>query len=93
MTSVTTFVTVGNYLAAPILVSAGMTIKGLEIVGGLMSPAVRAAGGQEVRSVGWGKGLMTLGACEAVGMAMYALLLRTDPFAPLPVRASFLPSR
>jgi hypothetical protein len=67
MTSVDTFITVGNYLAAPILFSAGLTISGL---------ILWAQGGGE-REVGKALGIMA--GSHSIGAGLFFYLTSLDP--------------
>ncbi|TNY19340.1 GPI-anchor transamidase [Rhodotorula diobovata] len=71
MTSVDSFVAVGNYLAAPILLGAGLTIQGL------MTWAEAAAGAQGARPLKRAVGV--LGAAAAAGAAQLRLVEAVDP--------------
>ncbi|KAM0752508.1 Gaa1-like protein [Meredithblackwellia eburnea MCA 4105] len=78
MTSVETFITVGNYLAAPILISAGMTFTGL-----LLWSYTSGKGGPTTRPVG--KAALAMGVSHAVGGAIFVALGQVDPLASIPV--------
>lgn len=93
MTSVDSFISVGNYLAAPVLVSAGMTVMGLTVwseSGGLPKSATGLkSGGVEVR---WrkpvGKALAVMAATHGIGVGLLMLGMRLDPTADSHVRPS-----
>ncbi|GAA5936961.1 hypothetical protein JCM1841_003932 [Sporobolomyces salmonicolor] len=70
MTSVDTFIAVGNYLAAPILIGAGLTIQGL-------STWAQAGNGQRGKPVA--KALTVVGAAVAVGAVELAGVTKMDP--------------
>lgn len=72
MTSVDTFVTVGNYLAAPVLISAGMTIRGLA----LWDEVGKKGETRLSRPVG--RALAVMGATHAVGAVMLVAAGRMD---------------
>lgn len=86
MTSTTTFITVGNYLAAPILVSAGMTVMGLTIWGqssGSFSDSMKPKGSgvamQIRRPVG--PAVVVIGVTHVVGAILYKFVTQLDPTA------------
>ncbi|GAA5895626.1 hypothetical protein JCM5296_003765 [Sporobolomyces johnsonii] len=70
MTSVDTFIAVGNYLAAPILIGAGLTIQGL-------STWAQAGAGQRGKPVA--KALTVVGAAVAIGALELAGVTNMDP--------------
>lgn len=99
MTSVDTFISVANYLAAPILISAGMTITGFMLWSEASSPSSSATstggikqlstGGVELRRAKpVGKAAAAIGLTHLVGGFMFALVSRLDPTSPIPVRSS-----
>lgn len=96
MTSVDSFISVGNYLAAPVLVSAGMTVMGLTMWGESAGPPKRRkglrSGGVEVR---WrrplGRALGIMAVTHAVGAGMLMLGSSLDPTAESHVRPSRSP--
>lgn len=83
MTSVDSFVAVGNYLAAPILLGAGLTIQGL------MTWAEAAAGAQGARPLKRAVGV--LGAAAAAGAAQLRLVEAVDPTMSIHVRLQSFP--
>lgn len=91
MTSTTTFITVGNYLAAPILVSAGMTVMGLTLWGKASGSSAdsRALKGTGIaiqvrRPVG--PALVVIGVTHVVGAILYKFVTQLDPTAVAYVR-------
>lgn len=86
MTSVTTFITVGNYLAAPVLISAGMTIHGLSLWGSFKTQSPRD-------SVSIARIYGIIGLTHAVGGILFIILTSVDPSLPIPVSASSRRSR
>lgn len=96
MTSVTTFITVGNYLAAPVLISAGMTIQGLSLWGN-SSPATSTTSvgklleGQGIvleRGPMTAEAFMVMGLSHAIGGIIFAIITHLDPMRPISVRYS-----
>lgn len=84
MTSVETFITVGNYLAAPILVGAGLTINGLELWA--------SAGAKHVsRSQATGRAVVVIGATHAIGLVMFTAVTRLDTSSAYWVRVPDAP--
>ena len=86
MTSVTSFITVGNYLAAPILLSASMTILGLSICAECFSNDV-----PEIEKILTGNSRVmeafgVIGATHLIGGGIYFLTLKLNPLVPLSVR-------
>ncbi|GAA6063599.1 hypothetical protein JCM10212_000993 [Sporobolomyces blumeae] len=71
MTSVDSFIAVGNYLAAPILVGASLTVQGL------ISWTDATKNTRRARPCG--KTLCVVAACLAVGVGELALILGVDP--------------
>ncbi|KAK4053579.1 Glycosyl phosphatidyl inositol protein transamidase complex subunit [Microbotryomycetes sp. JL221] len=72
MTSTDTFVTVGNYLAAPILVGAGLTVSGLQLWSKVDSKTRRGS-----RDVGTASVVIAI--THVVGAAMFVALASVDP--------------
>lgn len=86
MTSVDTFITVGNYLAAPILISAAMTISGLTIWGEASGPtSTSVAGGLKTggtvlkfrRPVG--PAVLIIGITHVIGVGLFWFITNLDP--------------
>lgn len=82
MTSVDTFISATNYLAAPLLIGAGLTIDGL-----LTWSKAGGAAGRE-RPVLTVVGLLAV--VLLVGAAELAVVTRLDPERPLPVRFALM---
>lgn len=84
MTSVETFISASNYLAAPILIGAGLTIDGL---------LTWAQAGRDLKGQAREKpvllAMVLLGVVFAVGAAQMAIVARVDPTRELPVGSSF----
>ncbi|SCV72987.1 BQ2448_6912 [Microbotryum intermedium] len=74
MTSVDTFVAIGNYLAAPVLVCAGMTIMGLSV----WEQAGRSLKGDR-RERFIGKPIAIIGLTHAVGLGLFTYASGLDP--------------
>ena len=80
MTSVETFIAVGNYLAAPILVSAGMTITGLS----MWSDAAEGdAGRKRRRPIGAALGIIAV--THAIGAGLLQVVAMSEPAEVLKV--------
>lgn len=89
MTSVDTFISVSNYLAAPILIGAGLTIDGL-ITWSQASANNTSRVAKEKPVL---LAMVLLGVAVLVGSLEVALIATLDPQRRLPVRWSFfLPS-
>lgn len=90
MTSTDSFITVGSYLAAPILISAALTMLGLSICMDCFRAEDGAAGGGIVVCAKPRIGVATLivGGSHLLGGVFYALISSVDPMQPLPVRLS-----
>ncbi|BGO95445.1 hypothetical protein NBRC10512_001413 [Rhodotorula toruloides] len=78
MTSIDSFVAVGNYLAAPILVSAGMTIQGLSTWG---QARVGKDGGARERPVA--RAILVLAGAVLAGAAEMQAISQIDPMEGL----------
>lgn len=98
MTSVDSFMSVGSYLAAPVLVSAGLTFTGF-LIWGENGPRASSAGvalqneGLELRRAKpLGQAAVAIGVTHLVGGAMFALVARVDPTVEVSVRLP-LPGR
>ncbi|GAA5989951.1 hypothetical protein JCM10908_002393 [Rhodotorula pacifica] len=76
MTSVDTFISVSNYLAAPILIGAGLTVDGLI--------TWTKAGGPSSREKPVLVAMLLLAAVVLVGLGEVALVTRVDPAEQLP---------
>ena len=87
MTSVDTFISVSNYLAAPILIGAGLTIDGL--ITWSQASANNTSGVAKEKPVLLA--MVLLGLAVLVGSLEVALIARLDPQHRLPVRG-LLPS-
>lgn len=99
MTSVDTFISVGNYLAAPVLVSAGLTFTGFLLWGadgspkapaGTVTKGLRQSGVEVRRARPVGKAAFAIGVSHLVGGVMFALLARVDPTVEIPVSSNIL---
>lgn len=82
MTSVDTFISVSNYLAAPILIGAGLTVDGLIAWSLVANDATRRGSGEKPVLLA----VVLLGAALLAGSLEVALLARIDPAERLPVR-------
>lgn len=82
MTSVDTFISVSNYLAAPILIGAGLTVDGL-ITWSQASANNKSGVAQEKPVL---LAMILLGAAALAGSLEAALIARLDPQQRLPVR-------
>ena len=91
MTSTDSFITVGSYLAAPILVSAALTMLGLSICMGCFRVEDGVAGGGIVVGANprIGVAALIVGGSHLLGGLFYALISSIDPMQPVPVRLSF----
>lgn len=91
MTSVETFVTVGNYLAAPILISASLTVTALMEWFGHGRSGSSSSSSKKTRSDTSSRPILTTlmlaGATHAVGVAMFAAIAGIDTTRPLWVSA------
>lgn len=101
MTSVDSFIAVGNYLAAPILISAGMTISGLTLWGETGSPSPLSpshTGGLKIKSGivmkrrrPVGPAVLIIGFTQLIGMGFFWFITSLDPTSTSFVRLfSFL---
>lgn len=81
MTSVDTFISVSNYLAAPILIGAGLTVDGL--ITWSQASANKSGVAKEKPVL---LAMILLGAAALVGSLEVALIARLDPQQRLPVR-------
>lgn len=91
MTSVETFMSVGNYLAAPVLVSAGLTFTGFLLWAengprDVAKVLLKTSGVEMRRPKPLGKAAVAIGVTHLVGGAMFALVSRVDPTVEIPVR-------
>lgn len=86
MTSVDTFISVSNYLAAPILIGAGLTIDGLITWSQASASANNKSGVAKEKPVLLA--MILLGVAALVGSLEVALIARLDPHQRLPVRFS-----
>lgn len=85
MTSPDSFIAVGNYLAAPILISAGLTISGLTIWGEASGAAEVLKGG--LKSSGTvmklrrpvGPAVLVIGITQAIGVGLFWFVTSLDP--------------
>lgn len=85
MTSISTFVTVGNYLAAPVLISAGMTVMGLSMWR-VSNPSSRSLG-PKLRTSGFevkmerpiGQAVAIIGLTHLIGAGMFVFVTSLDP--------------
>ncbi|KAK4700672.1 GPI-anchor transamidase subunit GAA1, partial [Phenoliferia sp. Uapishka_3] len=89
LSSVDTFISAQNYLAAPILISAGMTFTGFLLWGEKSAKSLAAEkrlrnSGVEVRPKSIGKAAAAVGITHLVGAAMGALVARVDPTVEIP---------
>ena len=91
MTSTDSFVTVGSYLAAPILISAALTMLGLSVCMRCFRSEAGVAGGGIVVAAKPRLGLAAsiVGGTHLLGGSFYALISSIDPMRPVPVRSSF----
>ena len=94
MTSTDSFITVGSYLAAPILVSAALTMLGLSLCMECFrtEPLFGSNGGVVVvERASIGSVAAIVGGTHLAGGLFYGLISSVNPLRPLPVR-SFLVS-
>ncbi|SCZ94130.1 BZ3500_MvSof-1268-A1-R1_Chr12-2g03707 [Microbotryum saponariae] len=81
MTSVDTFVAIGNYLAAPVLICAGMTIMGLNV---WEQAGLSVKGERRERFVG--KPITIIGLTHAIGFGLFSYVSGLDPMGDLSSR-------
>ncbi|KPV71938.1 uncharacterized protein RHOBADRAFT_39997 [Rhodotorula graminis WP1] len=85
MTSVGSFVAVGNYLAAPILLGAGLTVEGLVTWSAAAVTTTAKEGGRPLV-----KAAVVVVGAAAAGAAQLRLVEAVDPTAPIHVRPTSL---
>lgn len=81
MTSIDSFIAVGNYLAAPVLIGAGMTIQGLIT---WAQAGVEKTGSVRERTVA--RAVMLLAGAAVAGAAEMQAISQVDPAKELHVR-------
>lgn len=85
MTSVTSFITVGNYLAAPILLSASMTILGLSICAECFAPLEAPVKNVLIGSSKVIEAFGVIGVTHLMGGGIYFLTSTLNPLEPVSV--------
>ena len=87
MTSTDSFITVGSYLAAPILVSAALTMLGLSLCMECFRTARASNGSIVVGEEGRiGLAASIVGGTHLLGAILYGIISAIDPMRPVPVR-------
>lgn len=95
MTSIVSFVTVGSYLAAPVLISAGMSIQGMSLWAHCCRKGSSSTGKQlRISSLVMKNRVKTsevfgvVAATHVIGGCIFFVLTSVDPRDPVPVRRS-----